>query len=416
MNFKVSLECPQCGGPVELEETQRLFTCQYCRSRLHITASGDFRYWLAPKIKTKEELILIPYWRFRGFSLNIKRGKTSARLIDTSCLGVSLKGFPVSLGIRTQSLPLKYITPDMSHFMIEPLPFKEILPAIQSRLNEAENLSVQSVSEKTPSLLLSSYIGETRSIVYQPFYLKDGIVRDAITNTPLHGNGLSGNVSFKRPHDWGLRFIAAQCPDCGWDLEGEQDSMVLFCRNCNTAWSSSEGMLRKINFHIAETDDTGCSIYLPFWKLRARISPIRLENFLDLIRFANLPKVPRPEWAKRAFHFWVPAFKIQPEKFLEISRIATLAQMGSRETTSLPSGKIFTTTLPSLEASEILSALLFEMARPRKTMIDCYEKLKIDVIDTAYVLVPFEETTYLLRHPKTGIGISKGLLQYGRYL
>ncbi|RME62869.1 MAG: hypothetical protein D6778_10460, partial [Nitrospirae bacterium] len=66
MQLKVFLECPQCGGPVELEETDRLFRCSFCRVKLQITAPGPPRYWLKPRDEPFSELIFLPYWRFKG--------------------------------------------------------------------------------------------------------------------------------------------------------------------------------------------------------------------------------------------------------------------------------------------------------------------------------------------------------------
>ncbi|RMG67989.1 MAG: hypothetical protein D6710_10720, partial [Nitrospirae bacterium] len=165
MNFTISLQCPQCGGPVELAETDRLFGCPYCRSRLHITANGAFRYWIPPKNTVTEDLIFIPYWRFKGFSLTVKKGETSVRLIDTTYPGTLLKGFPLSLGIRTQALSLKYITTDIPCFLLEPSPFKDILPTIQQRLNEADRLSPKGISTGPLDVISHTYIGETRSVV-----------------------------------------------------------------------------------------------------------------------------------------------------------------------------------------------------------------------------------------------------------
>ena len=38
-----------------------------------------------------------------------------------------------------------------------------------------------------------------------------------------------------------LTFLATLCPKCGWTLNGQRDSVVLTCSNCETAWEASEG-------------------------------------------------------------------------------------------------------------------------------------------------------------------------------
>ncbi len=413
MNLNVTLECPQCGGPVELDETVRLFGCPYCRVRLYITATGEFRYWIPPGNELSEDLILVPYWRFKGISLNIKKGTTEARLIDTSFLAVPLKGFPKSLGLRTQSLLLRYLTPETPHFCLTPMSFKEIFPVIQERLLYAENLNAEPEAGLVRDTLYQCYIGESRSLVFQPYYIKGSNIHDAITRIPLPGRPELMDVGVNKPENWGLSFLAAICPECGWDLYGERDSLVLYCRNCNSAWSSSEGSLRKIDFMMVRTKGQ-CSLYLPFWRIKADVPPIELENYLHLIRFANLPRVPKTKWQEREFYFWLPAFKFQPERYLNIAKIATVNQPEAEPATTVPKEDIYTITLPPEEASEMIMALLFEIAKPRKTMIDTYRDVRPSVKNIDLVLIPFQENPYLFVQPALNMGISKGLLKYGR--
>ncbi|HDH04186.1 MAG TPA: hypothetical protein ENH01_00515 [Nitrospirae bacterium] len=53
--LQVEHQCPQCGGPVILEETDRFMSCAFCRVNLFIV-SGDFsRYYLPPSTHPLEE-------------------------------------------------------------------------------------------------------------------------------------------------------------------------------------------------------------------------------------------------------------------------------------------------------------------------------------------------------------------------
>ena len=47
---------------------------------------------------------------------------------------------------------------------------------------------------------------------------------------------------------WNLTFLATLCPRCGWNLEGEKDSVVLTCGNCQTAWEAQRGQFVPIRF------------------------------------------------------------------------------------------------------------------------------------------------------------------------
>jgi hypothetical protein len=45
--FLIEYQCPQCGAPAILTETDRLFTCQFCRVKSYLLPGDYFRYVLA---------------------------------------------------------------------------------------------------------------------------------------------------------------------------------------------------------------------------------------------------------------------------------------------------------------------------------------------------------------------------------
>ncbi len=400
---------------MELEETDRLFKCPYCRTRLFITATSEFRYWLSPRTPASKELLFVPYWRFKGLYLAITRGKTKMRFIDTTHIGLKLEGLPMSLGVRPQALTLRYVTPEMPHFFIHHDPFKKIFTLIDTGLQETETLNFRVPASGPQDIIARTYIGETKSVLYTPVYVREQTVFDAVTDTPLCNSAVLQQMKISKPKDWGLSFLGALCPSCGWDLEAERDSLVLFCRNCNSAWAAQGSTLKKQPYQIALPVKESSSLLLPFWKLKASVSPLKLQTYYDLVRFANLPKVPQKHWQEKEFYFWVPAFKLQPERFLQLTRIATLAQMNATQDISLPQKKrLFPVTLASEEAEEVLTALVLEISRPRKKVLDVMPELTIKVIHKQLVLVPFEETQYMYLQPQMNFGVSKGLLRFGR--
>ncbi len=56
-NLRIDYQCPQCGAPAELAETDRLFTCVFCRVKSYLLESGYFRYRLPHKAPAGQELI-----------------------------------------------------------------------------------------------------------------------------------------------------------------------------------------------------------------------------------------------------------------------------------------------------------------------------------------------------------------------
>jgi len=168
------------------------------------------------------------------------------------------------------------------------------------------------------SLLHVAHIGETSSMLYTPYYVKQG----------LYNAILDQRVAIQPPKDFdlesfgtekdirGIQFLPTLCPDCGWDLEGDRDSLILGCRNCKTAWEPMRDGLKKISVaHLAAIDEN--IIYLPFWRIKAEVTGFDLNNYTDLVKLANLPKVVQDHQGKNPFYFWGPAFKIRPQKLFD---------------------------------------------------------------------------------------------------
>ncbi|PIP06829.1 MAG: hypothetical protein COX52_05910, partial [Syntrophobacterales bacterium CG23_combo_of_CG06-09_8_20_14_all_48_27] len=87
-------------------------------------------------------------------------------------------------------------------------------------------------------VFLQNYVGETVSLIYSPFYFDKNIF-DAVLNAPA-GDAPAKNFDEAQfaggAPDWKMDFLPTLCPDCGWNLEGEKDALVLDCQNCKSAW------------------------------------------------------------------------------------------------------------------------------------------------------------------------------------
>ena len=95
-----------------------------------------------------------------------------------------------------------------------------------------------------------AHIGESLSLIYAPYY-RNHQLYDAVLNEPIASDPLPDFeelIATAGSPDWGIRFLPTLCPNCGWDLEGQRDALVLLCRNCNSAWTAGKDRFVKIEF------------------------------------------------------------------------------------------------------------------------------------------------------------------------
>lgn len=401
-------QCPQCGAPATLQETDHLFACEFCRVKSYLVSGDVFRYMLPHRAPENRELIYAPYWRFKGMLFSCIAQGIRQRIVDVSHQAFRSSIFPPSLGLRSQTLNLRFVTSESGGRFLRPdLPVQEMLRTIEERF-----------SGSLPKPIFDqNFIGETLSLIYSPFYI-DGKVYDGVLNKPIssklpdHFNidALEGG-----PAEQKLRFIPALCPDCGWDLDGERDSLMLTCRNCQSAWQASRGGFTKLKFgHFPERGEN--VTYLPFYRIRADISGITLASYADLVKVANLPKVVQADWKERLFRFWSPAFKVRPEDLLRFGRNLTLSQPQVEFQTEFPDGDLYPVTLSIQEAVEGLRVNLASFIKPPGIM---YPKLQeIQITPKSYVLayLPFHLKGNELSQPAFRLRINRNLLSYARYL
>ncbi len=281
-NFLINYQCPQCGAPAVLDETDRLFLCQYCRVKSYLITKDYFRYTLPSKAPENIKVLYFPYWRFKGMLFSCVSDGVREKYLDVSHQAINSPLFPLTVGWRSQALKLKFVTPDTEGRFLEPgQPFENVMDIFEGRFKGSVPKPV----------FHQAHIGESLSLIYSPFYANSRIY-DAILNEPVSSSlpddfnelDFSGGVP-----DWQIEFLPTLCPDCGWDMDGRRDSMVLICKNCDSLWQPDEKQFKKIKFaHIQEKEKN--TIYLPFWRIRADVSEIELKSYADLVKIANLPK------------------------------------------------------------------------------------------------------------------------------
>ena len=299
-SWQIEQGCPQCGAPVTLDETDRLLACPFCRTRLYLVPREHFRYHIPPAAGAGGELLYVPYWRLRGSFFALSASEVTHRFVDTSALAADIPGLPSTLGFRPQVLKLHFDT-----------------PATEGRFIPAEKPALSAISgpgETTGRTLLQRFIGEAVSLIHAPFLARGGMLYDGVTGRAVCA--LTDEERLRLPSgasEGQVRFVPTLCPDCGWDMEGERDSLALICRNCGSAWSCPGQAFEKVAFSVMTPPAAGeIALYLPFWRMKPRFEGIDLASWADLIRIANLPKAITPDFADGTSLFLVTGLQGQP--------------------------------------------------------------------------------------------------------
>ena len=289
MGLTVEQDCPQCGGPIELDETDHLLRCPYCSIENFIFAPNYFRFVLPHKAPGKE-IIYAPYLRFKGNVYYCQDLNIGHRFVDITRAGMQHELIPSSLGLRPQALKMKFVTPETEGSFL-----RFSLRAIDI-VEKAAKLSSAASSGRISH---RAYIGETLSLIYLPLYVQDGRIFDAILNRHIadipHENGFGADIISKP--DWRLTFKPTICPECGWNLEGEKDSVVLICGNCASAWEATDNKFRKVDLRSVPGQGEQ-SANMPFWRIAATCTGVEIHSFADFIRVTNQPMVIKKEWEK----------------------------------------------------------------------------------------------------------------------
>jgi hypothetical protein len=380
-NLQIAYQCPQCGAPAVLSETDRLFTCAFCRVKSYLLESGFFRYQLPHQAPAGRDLIYFPYWRFKGMLFAYGAQGVAHRFVDVSHQATASAHFPVSLGLRSQALKLRFVSPDLPGYFIR--------PTVGARTAAAQ-VARRFQHAFPPPVIHQAHVGESLSLLYAPFYFSAGLV-DGVLNNPigdaLTADALPDQLPGGTP-DWRIRFLPTLCPGCGWDMDGRRDAWVLICRNCQSLWRPGTHRFERLGFaRVAPQNDE--TVYLPFWRIKAKINGIALDSYADLVRAANLPRAVQPGWDKRPFRFWAPAFKVRPGVLLRLARALTLAEPPTALDTVIPDHGVHTANLPIKEALDTLKINLAGFLRPVNRVPELLPAIDVQPQKYLLVFLPF---------------------------
>lgn len=368
------------------------------------------RYYLQPPNPSKE-IVYIPYWRFKGAVFSCQGIKINHKILDTSFIAANLPFLPSSLGIRPQALKLKIVSPEAEGKFIKiQTPVKKAFEFMEKQYEKYNPLKQRAITHK-------AFIGETLSMIYAPVFIKERVY-DAILNRPVGRplkNAETESLSYISRPDWQVKFISTLCPDCGWDIEGEKDSLIILCKHCNTAWKASLAGLKKIDFSIIKSDENNI-IYLPFWRIMVDYSEHDISTFGDFARKVNLPMVIKKDWETEPFYFWVPGFKIQPSIFLNTCKRMTLFQPKVDTNTTVPNAFAYPVTLPLTEAVESIKVQFANLAAAKKKIFSLLPSINFAASNILLVYYPFTRKGSELIQRSINISINKNALQFGRVL
>ena len=408
MAFLVKQECPQCGGPVELEETDHILQCPYCDVKSFLFSNEPFRFVLPHNTKN-QKILYVPYLRFRGVCYACQARSVKYRILDITRLALPLKRFPVSLGLRPQAMKMRFLS-----YATEGSFLKCFLNTSEMLAN-AEKQFLAAIRE---DIFHKAYVGEAVNLIYLPLFLQEGALFDAITQRPVarlpRDREKFSSITENVP-PWQLTFLATLCPRCGWNMEGEKDSVVLTCPNCQTAWEAERGKFVSVDFFSVLSDDPDLT-YLPFWKMSVRTEGINIDTFADFITITNQPKVVQKSWHQKDMAFWAPAFKIRPKLFLFISRCLTLASEDFEGQETLPDQLRHPVTLPVAEAIQAIKVTLADATVNKKDIVPRLPDISTSVKGATLVYLPFRKTGHEMIEIQTGLAINRKSLEFGRYL
>lgn len=418
MDLKIAHQCPQCGGPVSLAETDRFFACDYCRVRLYITAEGPFHYRLTPKTEG-DGLVHIPYWRFKGVSYALRNAQVQHRILDMTRVAVPNNYLPYSLGVRPQAVPLTFVTAKTAGSFLPPAtPLKDILDGIDKQLTHREMRADMTRTMKPAENIERAYIGETASVIFLPVLPKGNQLQDGISAAMQYQTG-PGTTSLidaaSGAADWSPRFLPALCPACGWDLDGQRESCVFACDNCNRAWMPDRQELTEVRMG-AVPRRMESSKYIPFWKIRPRVNGVALETYADLIRYANLPKAVIKRWESQEMVFWTPAFKVRPKLFLLLAGMLTISPPDNIVRDRVRLSPAYPVTLPLSEAEESLKTVLASLVENKRHVFEKLGDVTIQTKDSELIYLPFTPRGNEFIYEGQNIAVPKAALAQGKNL
>ncbi len=415
MDVTIEQSCPSCGAAIVLAEDDRLIRCAYCDVHHYKIGSVADRYLLPCALPDQigpDQLIFLPYLRFKGSVLYVRDEEVKYKIIDTTRLGLENEHLPISLGLRPQAMKIHpVVSASPGAFILQAVPTKSVFIQAAMIIDLFREHSRQTTYHR-------AFIGETISRIYQPCYLRDEQLWDAVSKRVIGPGTLIERYLAKTcssKSSWEPRFINTICPGCGGLLDGDRDSTVLQCKNCESLWREEKGRFRPIDWKVVASDGQSAR-YLPFWQISFSTSGHVLRSFADYLRYTNQPLAIRGEYEARPLVFWIPAFKINPKAFLQLASQLTVGQA------HIPSGEVlrvangYPVTLDQKEAFQAIKSVLANTTLCRERSYPLLPEIKPLESRCELTYLPFASQSHDLVQEHTLAVVQTTALRYGRSL
>jgi len=410
MDLTCVLECPQCGGEIELAECDRLIPCPYCGVSNYLL-TGDLPRYFLPVGEPEAEYVRVPYLRFRGSVFSCTEREILSRVVDLTILGVpDCRFLPFSLGVRPQAMKLKFAAP---------VPTGRLLKnrvGIKAILDKA---SQRTGTGSPGNIFHQALIGEATSLIYLPLSVAENAISDGVTNDQLISlAGTDDDFPNGMPEEadgWEPAFLPIICPGCGWNLTGADNSAVMGCTNCGTFWlPAAHGFQTMTHTIVPATDES--MVYLPFWRVEAHDNRLGLNSFHDFLKLTNQTHLLARSGGDTPLSFITPAFKIRPDIYLKIATLLTIAQWQIPPASALfPSGH-FPVTLRPEEAAQSMHLILANTAVNKKAIMPSLSGSEFECRSISLLFLPFIDRGYNLYQQDTDLSINSRLLEFSHFL
>ncbi len=421
-------QCPQCGAAVSLSETDRLFTCPYCRVKLFIAFQDHGSLYLASSLPEAHDFFYMPYWWFKGTEYSLSLGGTSHRIIDHSLIAANNSLLPQTLGIRSQTVKMRFVEPSTPGVFVR---LDYGFDSLKNRLIPSRSVethlfvSMQSeavsgflspgVQDRAFPVLKTALVGEAVNLLYAPYFLRNNVLFDGISGAEV--GTMSDPINTEadsRPA--GPAFISTLCPECGGDCSAEHDSLVVVCATCGRAWSATRNGLERADY-VVWNGGSKADLWIPFWRFDVSAAPVRLESVADFIRFVNAPRAVLPPMEQQKFFFWVPAFKANPQLFLLLSKLLTTNQKEPQQSQDVSQkSSFYPVTLDAMEAFDAVPVILGDISQAKKRVLPMLKDLSLSLKSSMLVYVPLVRKGMEFIQPEMNFGVQETALKVGRMM
>jgi hypothetical protein len=408
MSLSVEHDCPQCAAPLEMDETHRLLHCNFCNVQSFLSNTGPLHFIL-PRRQPDPYTIYAPYLRFKGAIYSCLSDRIEHRLADISAKGVKLPFLPESLGLRPQAMKMHFASLEFpGSFLKKSIPVDEILK------RATKNLDIR--NEK---ILHQVFVGDVLNIIYLPLSIRNEEIYDGVVESPLaqiHEDSPPFAETEINHSPWKPMFLSALCPQCGWNLSGQPDSVMLLCSNCNSAWQAGDSNFSEVKIRVTPANDKD-AIFIPFWNYKVAAKGIMLDSFADFIRITNQALVLKPEWEEMELYLVCPAFKVRPNYFLRLGTQMTISRRIPVQTSkSIPQKNLHPVTLASSDAGRSLKVILANSAVSRRSILPHLAEIELEIKSYFLHYLPFKKLSHELQQEELGVTINQQVLNYGRSL